>query len=1192
MKKTLEDRSPLEPGDVRVSGAPEGFDALLISGLVDRAQRGAAAGPALHIARDDRRADSLSEALRIVAPSLPVLRFPAWDCLPYDRVSPNPEIVAARMATLAALADGLSAPAVVIATVNSAMQRVPPRDVIAAQSWTAAVGDRVDLDTLTMYLSRNGYRRSSTVTEPGDFAIRGGVIDIYPPSPGGSASGLGPVRLDLFGDVLDGARRFDAESQRTTAKVDRVELAPISEVLLDEGSILRFRAAYRSAFGASGSTDPLYAAVSEGARFQGMEHWLAFFHDRLETIFDYLPSALVSFDHQVDEARAARWETVADHYQNRHDAMEEARPSLGLRAGQVYKPAPPESLYLDEDAFNALLQGRPVRRFTPHRAPPGPGVIDAGGRLGRDFIEERRSDSGQLFEHLAEHAAALREAGKTVVIASYSDGARDRLASVLEDHRLERLALAASWRDVVDGTSAPYVPGQVTDENLPPIHLIIWPLDNGFETDEIAVISEQDVLGDRLLRRAQRKKRADNFLTEATSLSVGDLIVHVDHGVGRYTGLQTLQAMGAPHDCLALEYHGGDKLYLPVENIELLTRYGSEEAAQLDRLGGGAWQAKKAKLKEKIRQIADGLIRVAAERELRQGRLLEPPSGTFEEFCARFPYQETEDQLKAIDDVLNDLASGRPMDRLVCGDVGFGKTEVALRAAFVAAMSGMQVAVIAPTTLLARQHAKQFTERFKGWPLRVRQLSRFVTAKEAKEAKAGMADGTVDIVIGTHALLAKGIKFDRLGLLIIDEEQHFGVNHKERLKQLKADVHVLTMTATPIPRTLQMAMSGVRELSIIATPPVDRLAVRTYVSAFDPVTAREALLREKYRGGQAFWVAPRIRDLPEAEEFLREHVPEVSFVIGHGQLAASELDERMNAFYDGAYDVLLATTIVESGLDIPTANTLIVQRADRFGLAQLYQIRGRVGRSKTRAYAYFTTDPSKPLTPAAEKRLRVLGSLDSLGAGFTLASHDLDIRGAGNLVGEEQSGHIREVGFELYQSMLEEAIAKLRSGEMEMIEGDENWSPQINLGVPVLIPENYVEDLDVRLALYRRLSDLSSKEELMAFGAELHDRFGKPPKEVESLLRVVQIKSMCRRAGVAKLDGGPKGVTIQFRNDQYANPAGLAQFLANSKGLAKLKPDHRLVVRRNWDEPLTRVKGAYSIAKELAKLAEGEKKAA
>ncbi|MEO1788832.1 MAG: transcription-repair coupling factor, partial [Pseudomonadota bacterium] len=749
----------------------------------------------------------------------------------------------------------------------------------------------------------------------------------------------------------------------------------------------------------------------------------------------------------------------------------------------------------------------------------------------------------------------------------YSEGARERLLGLLEDQDLGDARPIGDLRDVPDGAGG--------------LYLIVWALEHGFTGRGLTVISEQDVLGDRLIRAPRRKRRAENFLTEHQTLSPGDLIVHVDHGVGRYLGLEVVTALGAAHECILLEYAGGDRLYLPVENIELLSRFGHEDGL-LDKLGGGAWQSKKAKLKERIREIADKLIRVAAERHLRKGRILAPPEGMWEAFSARFPYQETDDQLKAIEEVLEDLTSGTPMDRLVCGDVGFGKTEVAMRAAFIAALTGVQVAVIAPTTLLARQHYKSFADRFRGFPVEVRQLSRFVPAKEAQATREGLARGTVDIVIGTHAVLAKQVKFQDLGLLVIDEEQHFGVSHKERLKQLRTDVHVLTLTATPIPRTLQLSLTGVRDLSIIGTPPVDRLAIRTYVSEFDTVTIREALLREHYRGGQSFFVVPRIADLPEMEAFLRDEVPEVSVVVAHGQMAAGELDDRMNAFYDGKYDVLLATTIIESGLDIPTANTMVIHRADMFGLAQLYQIRGRVGRAKTRAYAYLTTKPRTKLTPTAEKRLRVLGSLDSLGAGFTLASQDLDIRGAGNLLGEEQSGQVREVGYELYQSMLEEAIAKIRLGEMEgLLDDDGQWAPTINLGVPVLIPEDYVPDLDVRLGLYRRLSGLHTKVELEGFAAELIDRFGKLPKEVNTLLLVVRIKAECKKAGIARLDGGPKGATIQFHNDKFANPEGLVEFIQDQRGMAKVK-DNKIIVRRDWTRDSDKIKGAFAIARDLA----------
>ncbi|WP_442773270.1 transcription-repair coupling factor [Paenirhodobacter enshiensis] len=956
----------------------------------------------------------------------------------------------------------------------------------------------------------------------------------------------------------------NAEPQDFTVEVCGPGAAPCTEVTLDEPPITRLRQIYRVEAGAGGAEDPLYEAVSAGRKHAGMEHWLGFFHDRLDTIFDYVPTASVMIDDQIEAQRISRWEGIADQYDTRREAM-----GRRDRVDTVYKPAPPALLYLDEAAWTAALAAHRVLRFQVLAAPPGPGVLNAGARIGRNFAPERQQEEISLFGALKTHAEARLHHGD-VVIASWSEGARERLKGLLEDEGLIGAKLIRDAREVSG------------------LCLAVWTLDHGFEAEGLTVISEQDVLGDRLVTRPKRKRRADNFLTEAQSLTPGDLVVHVDHGVGRYKGLETVQVTGAPIDCVLIEYAGGDRLYLPVTNIELLSRYGHEDGI-LDKLGGGAWQAKKAKLKERIRLIADRLMRIAAERQLRHAPVLEAAHHEWESFAARFPYTETDDQLSAIHDVVEGLASGRPMDRLVVGDVGFGKTEVAMRAAFVAAAAGMQVAVIAPTTLLARQHYKTFAERFRGTAMTVRPLSRFVSAKDASATRAGLADGTVDIVIGTHAVLAKTVHFKNLGLLVIDEEQHFGVNHKERLKEMRSEIHVLTLTATPIPRTLQLSLTGVRDLSVIGTPPVDRLAIRTYVSEFDAVTLREALLRERYRGGQSFFVVPRITDLPEVEEFLREHVPEVSFVVAHGQMAAGELDERMNAFYDGKYDVLLATTIVESGLDIPTANTMIVHRADMFGLSQLYQIRGRVGRSKMRAYCYLTTKPRLPLTPQATKRLRLLGSLDNLGAGFNLASQDLDLRGAGNLLGEEQSGHIKEVGYELYQSMLEDTIARLKSGELTTTEDDGEWSPQINLGVPVMIPESFIPDLDVRLGLYRRLAGLTTKVELEGFAAELIDRFGELPREVNTLLLVVRIKAMAKRAEIAKLDAGPKGVTLVFHNDKFPNPAGLVEFLQGQQGQAKIN-GNKLFVARDWHTDAERIKGSFQIAKDLAaKVIEAQK---
>ena len=1137
---------------INLSGVPEGFDAHVLTKYISKHDTSVA-----YIARDDKRLEALRSALWFFDSQLPVFSFPAWDCLPYDRVSPNSEVAAARMATLAALSSGFDKPFIILTTLAAITQYVPKRNIVCDNSFIATVGRTVSDKKLRSYFTRMGFVQTPTVTEPGDYAIRGGIIDVFPPGESG------PVRMDMFGDELESARRFDPITQRTIEKLSRIEFAPVTEVILDEESVARFRNNYRTEFGSAGLDDPLYEAVSAGRKHQGFEHWAPYFHDGMETLFDYLPGATIFSDESIFQIHNSRWDSIVDQYDARLEALKSK-----ARLDTIYKPISPDMLYISPDVLSHILKNREQRKLLVLPQPTGPNVLDMGGRLGRSFAPERQNEETSLFEGLAEHIAKKRKKS-SVLITTFSEGARERLSGLLSDQGVLGISNGKLWSDI--------------NQSIGNLSLVVWPLDQGFEAPGLTVISEQDVMGDRLVNNGKRKRRPKNFLTEASSLSVDDLVVHVDHGVGRYRGLETVTAAGAPHDCLLLEYANNDRLYLPVENIDLLSRYG-HDSGLLDRLGGGAWQAKKARLKDRIREMADKLLRIAAERLLRKSEVMEVSQDQWNAFCARFPYVETDDQLNAIEDVLDDMASGRPMDRLICGDVGFGKTEVALRAAFVAASSGTQVAVVAPTTLLARQHFKSFEERFRGTDIRVRQLSRFVPTGQMKKNREALRDGAVEIVIGTHALLSKDIKFANLGLLIIDEEQKFGVGHKEQLKQLRTDVHVLTLTATPIPRTLQLSLSGVRELSIIATPPVDRLAIRTYVSEFDTITLREALLREHYRGGQSFFVVPRISDLPEVEEFLRTQVPEVTHVVAHGQMAAGELDDRMNSFYDGKYGILVATTIVESGLDIPTANTIIIHRADMFGLSQLYQIRGRVGRSKTRAYAYLTTKPRQKLTPAATKRLRVLGSLDSLGAGFMLASQDLDIRGAGNILGEEQSGNVREVGYELYQEMLEEAIAKIKSGEMEGISDEGSWSPQINLGVPVLIPDTYVPDLDVRLGLYRRLSSLAKKIELEAFAAELIDRFGSLPVEVDMLLRIVRIKGMCRAAGIAKLDSGPKGAVVQFHRDKFSNPAGLAKYLADSRGTAKVK-ENKIIIFRDWLDDDKKVKGAYVITRDLAVIA-------
>ena len=1142
---------------IKVWGAPEGWDAFLLA-----KRRREHTGSILHVTRDDARMARLAEAIGFAMPEAEVLRFPAWDCLPYDRVSPNPALVSERIATLARLLEPPKGPRIVLTTVNALVQRVPPRATFAGASMQLAVNGDIKPEKLAEFLEANGYGRAGTVMEPGEYAIRGGIIDIFP------SGESDPIRLDLFGDTIESIRTFDPGSQRSAGKRSGLTLRPVSEVPLDKESIARFRTNWRDLFGQDAAKDPLYLSISDGRRHPGMEHWVPLFHPTMENLLDYLPDAAVSLDHQSDEVLDSRLEMIADHAQAR-----KAVP----RDGEVpYRPIPLAMLYLDREGWEEMLAFGPLLAFTPFGKPDGAGGVDGGGRPGPIFAQSSGLGAGggpgvTVFDQLRGQAERWNSEGRRIVVAAWTRGSRERLTSLLREHGFKDAAQESDW-------------AAVRRKPAGSVSVVVLGVERGFVAERMALVGEQDLLGERISRPPRRRKRADQFIAEATEIAEGDLVVHQEYGIGRYDGLATLHVTGAPHDCLRLIYDGDEKLFLPVENIEVLSRYGSEhQGASLDKLGGAGWQTRKAKMKQRIREMAGELIRIAAERKVREAETMAPPEGAWDEFCARFPFAETEDQARAIADVLEDLAAGKPMDRLICGDVGFGKTEVALRAAFVAAMSGSQVAVVVPTTLLARQHFRTFSARFAGLPDKVAQLSRMVTAKEANEVRKGVASGDIGIVVGTHALLAKSIEFADLGLLIVDEEQHFGVAHKERLKAMKADVHVLTLTATPIPRTLQLALTGVREMSIIATPPVDRLAVRTFIMPFDSVVIREALQRERFRGGQVFCVVPRIEDLQRMADRLKEIVPEARTVQAHGRLAPTELERVMTEFGDGKYDILLSTNIVESGLDMPAVNTLVIYRADMFGLGQLYQLRGRVGRGKQRGYAYLTWPANHRLSVAAEKRLTVMQTLDALGAGFTLASHDLDIRGAGNLLGDEQSGHIKEVGIELYQQMLEDAVADIKVGDGKRIGSDRDWTPNISLGLPVLIPEAYVRDLPVRLGLYRRIGALTSDGESDAMAAELVDRFGPLPEEVDNLLGVVALKRLCRESGVEKLEAGPKGMVVTFRGNAFANPAGLVRWLSSKGGTIRLRPDHKLAIVRDMDVA-TRLKFARDTLKSLDKI--------
>ncbi len=1155
LNKILSAKSPLT-----LSSVARGAQPLVLADLAR-----AAKGRAVFIAPDDAALRAIADAARFFAPELEVIDFPAWDCLPYDRASPALSISARRLAALHRLQGKADGPQLLVTTINAALQRVLTPFRIRESVRLLKQGMEIGRESLIALLQRQGYSRTDTVADAGEFAVRGSIFDIFP---SGLDSGL---RLDFFGDELETLRLFDPNTQRSTGVLEEHLLLPASEALIEEDSIKRFRTSYRELFGANATSDPLYQAVSDGRRLAGMEHWLPLFEDRMETLFDHLSADdLVLIDSAALGAADERLADIADYYAARSDTSGKAPGS--------YRPLDPSSLYLVRSELDSRLSGWPIHRTDIFTQPESAVVVDFGFTSGRDFAPERaRGDN--VYEAAGRYLNGQAAQGRKALIACYSAGSRARIAAILGEAVRSAPVLAESWQEAL-GLAAKGVPVA-----------LVLPLETGFSNREVELATEQDLPGDRLVRRKKRRKSADAFLAELSALTPGDLVVHMDHGIGRYEGLQSIPVGNSPHDCVMLVYHGGDKLYVPVENIDVLSRYGSEsEGVALDRLGGEAWQKRRSRLKERIREIAHELLRTAAQRALRQAPMLVPEQAVYDQFADRFPWQETEDQEAAIEDVLADLAEGKPMDRLVCGDVGFGKTEVALRAAFVAAMAGQQVAIIAPTTLLARQHYSGFVERFAGFPLNVGRLSRLVTEKEASATRAGLAEGTIDIVIGTHALLSKSLSFKRLGLVIVDEEQRFGVNHKERLKSLRTNIHVLTLTATPIPRTLQMAMSGLRELSTIQTPPVDRLAVRTYVMEWDDMVMREALLREHHRGGQSFIVVPRIADMADVEEWLRNTVPEVRFVTAHGQMSASEVEERMSAFYEKKYEVLLSTTIVESGLDIPSANTIIIHRADRFGLAQLYQLRGRVGRSKLRAYAYLTTPQDRQLSEVAEKRLKVLGDLDSLGAGFQLASHDLDIRGAGNLLGDEQSGHIREVGFELYQSMLEDAILAAKAGTAGLERESTGPSPQITVDAPIMIPEEYVPDLAVRMALYRRLNDAESGEEIDSLSAEMIDRFGPLPQPTANLIKLIEIKRQAIEANISKIDVGAKGSLVSFHNDQFPDPMGLIAYCQRLEGTVKLRPDNKLAITRTWGNPESRLNGLFQLTKGLSAIARKARK--
>ena len=1140
-----------------LSGVTDGVDVLLLAQLARRHS-----GHLVHISVNDAAMAQMEIGLKAMGVETDhIIRFPAWDCLPYDRVSPSSHLVGQRVKALSMLASE-TAPknAIILTTVNAWLQYVPVADYFQKGSFQLSVGVKIKMPEFTAYAEANAYHRTNTVREPGEYAVRGGIVDVFPPG-----SNM-PVRIDLFGDEIETIKAFDPETQRSGEKINSITLYPVSEVPMDEDSISQFRRRYVDLFGGQASRDEFYQMISSGRRVTGLEHYLPLFHDRLVHFADYLIAPLVVLADETREAVETRCEQIMDFYKARKDYADGKTVEDGMM-----RPVPMDHLYLDTKGYDdGIIQLSSIRlNLFKSDISNDSQNIEIKSKKGILIYQDKERHGGNAIAGLND-IITRRQADQTVLIATASEGGMERIITRLKEYSPDiAIHPIANWSDIVPGA----------------INVMIWPLDNGFILPDLMVITEQDIYGTRLTRPQGKRKRAEHFLREVSSLNEGDLVVHVDHGIGRYEKLETISIAGADHDCVLLIYAGGDKLFLPVENIDLLSRYGREGGEMaLDKLGGVAWQAKKARIKGRIRDIAGQLIKVAAMRQTATTESYDVDNAIYAEFCQRFPYAETEDQLDAINDSLADMRSGRVMDRLVCGDVGFGKTEVALRAAFVAAMAGYQVAVVTPTTLLARQHGKLFEDRFKGFGVSVGVLSRMTSTKAANLIKKGLTTGDCQIVIGTHALLSKTINFNNLGLMIVDEEQHFGVTQKERLKSLRGDIHVLTLTATPIPRTLQMALSGVRDMSIIATPPIDRLAIRTSVGPWDGVVLAEAIRRERHRGGQVFCVSPRIDYLSRIYDRLINMVPDARIITAHGQMPPADLDEAMNRFGDGDADILLATNIIESGIDIQSANTMIIHRADLFGLSQLYQLRGRIGRGKERAYAYLTTDPSRMLTPSSKRRLEVMQTLDSLGAGFTLASYDLDIRGAGNLLGDEQSGHVREVGVELYQSMLDDAVKEAKSGvDASAEDGEGAWSPVINLGASVLIPEDYVPDLAVRLSLYRRIAAMESLDEQDQLAAELVDRFGPLPDEVQNLINTIIIKIRCRMVRIEKLDAGPKGISVSFRDNRFPEPDALIRMISQKAGVMQVTGDQKLVMRQTLPQS-QRVKAARDMVEELVAL--------
>ncbi|MDQ2068269.1 transcription-repair coupling factor [Natronospira bacteriovora] len=1089
-----------------------------------------ARGPVLLVCESVQEAEAVSAELRFFAgeDALPVIFFPDWETLPYDVFSPHQDIISDRLATLARL-PGLER-GVVVTAAQTLMQRLPPQAYVSGGSLLLSMGERLDIDGLRGQLERAGYRAVSQVMEHGEFAVRGSLVDVFPM---GSQQ---PFRIDLFDDEIESLRAFDPETQLTTEKLERIRMLPAREFPMSEDAIRDFRQRYRQQFEGDPQQSEIYRAISGGNQPGGIEYYLPLFFEQTASLFDYLPDvATVALTEGAGGAVDSHWQEIHDRFEQRgHD---HTRPLLS-----------PATIALTPEELTSALErhGQVVLERREGADDPQALPVDNFDTLAppRLPLDHRADDPARALIEFIDNFEGI------VLLAAESPGRREALVDILAE-RDHKPVSVHGWDAFM--------------QRQPALGVCVADLTEGLilPNEGLAVIAEPQLFGERASQQRRRRRAAKDpeaVIRDLTDLSEGAPVIHEEHGVGRYIGLQTLTVGKDPTEFLTLEYAGGDKLYVPVASLNLISRYTgtSPENAPLHRLGSDQWDKARKRAARKARDVAAELLDLYARRQARQGTAFRVDERERRAFEEAFPFEETPDQATAIDAVVGDLRSTQPMDRVVCGDVGFGKTEVALRAAFVAVQAGKQVAVLVPTTLLGRQHYDTFADRFADWPVRIRSLSRMGSGKDRSTTLKGLEDGTVDIVIGTHKLLSRDVRFRDLGLVIIDEEHRFGVRHKERLKQLRAEVDVLTLTATPIPRTLNMSLAGIRDLSIIATPPAERLSVKTFVNEWSDGLIQEACLREIRRGGQVYFLHNEVRSIERTANRLRELMPEATIEVAHGQMRESEMERVMLDFYHRRVHILVCSTIVESGIDVPTANTIIINRADKFGLAQLHQLRGRVGRSHHRAYAYLLTPPRNAMTKDALKRLEAIESLEDLGAGFTLATHDLEIRGAGELLGDEQSGQIHEVGFSLYTELLERAVKALKSGEEPDLEKPLNHGPEVELGVPALLPEDYVPDVHTRLTLYKRIASAEGEESLKELQVEMIDRFGLLPDYAKNLFLTAQIRQLARPLGIRMVEAGPDGGRLEFDENPAIDAIALIEMVQKQPRQFRLDGQTRL----------------------------------